>query len=97
MPPSALQPRRCYKLHDVEATFCFVDLAGFSALTEAHGDDAAADLAVRFTGLVTETLAENGRLVKTIGDAVLVVSPSPAPGVQFISAAHPGCARTRSA
>jgi adenylate cyclase len=69
----------------MEATFCFVDLAGFSALTEAHGDDTAADLALRFTGLVTETLAGDGRLVKTIGDAVLVVSPSPLRGIQFIS------------
>lgn len=33
----------------VEATFCFVDLAGFTALTEAHGDDAAADLIARFS------------------------------------------------
>jgi class 3 adenylate cyclase/YHS domain-containing protein len=69
----------------VEATFCFVDLAGFSALTEAHGDEAAADLALRFTGLVTETLAGHGRLVKTIGDAALVVSPSPPPAIRFVS------------
>jgi adenylate cyclase len=69
----------------MEGTFCFVDLAGFSALTEAHGDDAAADLALRFTGMVREALAGDGRLVKTIGDAVLVVSPSPSPAIRFVS------------
>lgn len=69
----------------MEGTFGFVDLAGFSALTEAHGDEAAADLALQFTRLVMEALAGDGRLVKTIGDAVLVVYPTPSQAVQFIS------------
>jgi class 3 adenylate cyclase/YHS domain-containing protein len=68
----------------MEATFCFVDLAGFSALTEAHGDDAAADLVRRFTELVRTAIGTSGRLVKTIGDAAFVVLPSPALGVAFI-------------
>jgi len=68
----------------VEATFCFVDLAGFSALTEAHGDTAAADLAQRFCALVEEALGEDGRLLKSIGDAVLVAAPSPGEAVSFL-------------
>jgi len=61
---------------NVEATFCFVDVAGFSALTEAHGDTAAADLLERFTALANGALGDEGRLVKTIGDAVLVTTVS---------------------
>ena len=32
-----------------EWTFAMVDLAGFTALTEAHGDAEAADLAINFS------------------------------------------------
>jgi class 3 adenylate cyclase/YHS domain-containing protein len=67
----------------VEGTFGFVDLAGFSALTEAHGDQAAADLALRFTRLVEDALAGEGRLVKTVGDAALVVAPHPDAALDF--------------
>jgi adenylate cyclase len=68
----------------MEGTFCFVDLAGFSALTEAHGDTAAADLVQRFCALVEEALREDGRLLKTIGDAVLVAVPEPGRAVSFL-------------
>lgn len=54
-------------------TFLFADLAGFTALTEAHGDEHAADLAEAFAdcvrGLLAKTRAEE---VKTIGDAVMI-------------------------
>ena len=68
----------------VEATFCFVDLEGFTALTEAQGDDDAADVATRFAELTRAALAPGDRLVKTIGDAVLVTSPSAEGGVALI-------------
>ena len=35
----------------IEATFAFVDMAGFTALTEAQGDEDAADLATMFAEL----------------------------------------------
>ena len=35
----------------IEATFAFVDLAGFTALTEAQGDEDAADVATRFADI----------------------------------------------
>jgi adenylate cyclase len=69
----------------MEATFGFVDLAGFTALTEAHGDDVAANLAQRFCALVEATLERDGRLVKSIGDAVLVVAPTPTEAVSFVA------------
>lgn len=54
-------------------TFMFADLAGFTALTEAHGDEAAADLAARFCRLVRDEMEEyDAAEVKTLGDAMLV-------------------------
>lgn len=60
-----------------EWTFALVDLAGFTALTEAHGDELAADLAVEFARMAESRLRPGDRLVKAIGDAVLLASPSP--------------------
>lgn len=54
----------------------FVDLAGFTALTEAHGDDEAADLVERFVAMARDECARGDRVVKSIGDAVLLLSPS---------------------
>lgn len=59
----------------VEATFGFVDLAGFTALTEAHGDEEAAALLDRFEMLTADALGPGDRLVKTIGDAVMLAFP----------------------
>jgi len=70
--------------HRIEATFCFIDLAGFTALTEAHGDEDAADVATRFAELTRSALRPGDRLVKTIGDAVLVTSPKPSTGVLLV-------------
>ena len=67
-----------------EATFCFIDLAGFTALTEAQGDEDAADVATRFADLARSVLGVGDRLVKTIGDAVLITSPAPASAIRFV-------------
>jgi adenylate cyclase len=66
-----------------ERTFLFIDLAGFTALTEAHGDEEAADLAVRFCELVEGEVGPDDRVLKSIGDAVLVVLPDPAAALAF--------------
>jgi adenylate cyclase len=71
-PTSTRTPSR-----SIEATVGFIDLAGFTALTEKHGDFDAADVATRFADLARAALAPGDRLIKTIGDAVLVTSPSP--------------------
>jgi adenylate cyclase len=57
------------------ATFLFADLAGFTALTEAHGDEQAADLVGEFADKVRELVGEKGSVLKTIGDAVMVRFP----------------------
>jgi adenylate cyclase len=60
----------------VDQTFLFADLSGFTALTEVHGDEQAADLATQFfsavRGLLADYLAEE---IKTIGDAVMIRCP----------------------
>jgi adenylate cyclase len=54
-------------------TFLFADLAGFTALTEAHGDEQAADLAAEFFACVRELLPQyGGEEVKTLGDAMML-------------------------
>jgi adenylate cyclase len=68
----------------IEATFCFIDMAGFTALTEAQGDVDAARIATRFAALTRAELAPGDRLVKTLGDAVLVTSPTPASAIALV-------------
>lgn len=68
----------------IKASFGFVDLAGFTALTEVQGDEDAADVATGFAKLVRASLDAGDRLVKTIGDAVLVTSPDPTRAVDLV-------------
>lgn len=60
-----------------DQSFAFVDLAGFTALTDVHGDAAAARLAERFCELARQSLRPQVLLVKSIGDAVMLASPDP--------------------
>ena len=56
-----------------QLTFLFADLAGFTALTEAHGDERAAALATDFCARMRSQAAEFGvEVVKTIGDAAMI-------------------------
>lgn len=55
-------------------TFSFVDLAGFTALTDAHGDEVAADQVERFTALAHAALIGGTTVVSVIGDAVLLAA-----------------------
>lgn len=64
------------------ATFTFADIAGFTALTEAHGDEAAFALVSDFTRAVRAELdSVHGEHVKTIGDALMLRIPDPADGI----------------
>jgi adenylate cyclase len=66
-------------------TFSFIDLAGFTAMTEAMSDDDAADVVARFCEIAREALGNDDRLVKSIGDAVMLVSPTPTAGLQLVT------------
>jgi adenylate cyclase len=66
---------------DADVGVLVADLSGFAALTDALGDEAAADLATRFVRVVRRALPRASRIVKTMGDAVLVVARSAAVAV----------------
>ena len=60
------------------ATFLFADIAGFTALTEAHGDEDAALLVADFCDRVQGRLDDHGGTqIKTIGDALMLRVPDP--------------------
>jgi len=68
----------------VDATFLFADIAGFTALTEAHGDEDAAQTAAGFCDDVRRVLPEyGGEHVKNIGDALMLRIPQPAAAVRL--------------
>jgi adenylate cyclase len=61
---------------------CFLDLTGYTRLTEEHGDEAAADLARSLTHHVYRSASRNGgRPVKWLGDGVMIYFEHPGPGV----------------
>ena len=57
----------------VRVAIAFADLAGYTRLTEELGEVEALEIVERFVARVTETLPESARVVKTIGDEVMVV------------------------
>jgi adenylate cyclase len=52
----------------------FADLAGYTRLTEEAGEEEALDVVERFLDAVQHTLPDDARVVKTIGDEVMVVA-----------------------
>jgi adenylate cyclase len=69
---------------DLPATFVFADIAGFTALTEAHGDEQAVALVDEFSAAVQAELpAVHGEHVKTIGDALMLRVPDPGDAIQM--------------
>ena len=61
---------------------CFLDLSGYTRLTEERGDEAAANLASTLARLVNRTAGElGGRAVKWLGDGVMFVFKDPGQAV----------------
>jgi adenylate cyclase len=57
----------------VKVAIAFADLAGYTRFTEEAGEEEAVSLVERFIDAVTDTLPDDARVVKTIGDEVMVV------------------------
>jgi adenylate cyclase len=69
---------------DAEATFLFADIAGFTALTEAHGDEQAVQLVEEFASAVQAELPRvDGEYVKAVGDALMLRVPDPGDAVRL--------------
>jgi adenylate cyclase len=61
---------------------CFLDISGYTRLTEERGDEAAADLAARLATLVRRSSWEHGgQPVKWLGDGVMFYFPDPSRSV----------------
>jgi adenylate cyclase len=61
---------------------CFLDITGYTRLTQERGDEAAAALAAELARLVQRTSVQyGGRPVKWLGDGVMFHFPNPGPGV----------------
>jgi adenylate cyclase len=57
----------------LRVAIAFADLAGYTRLTEEAGEEQALDVVERFVAGVEVTLPEDARVIKTIGDEVMVV------------------------
>jgi adenylate cyclase len=71
-----------YRRLDRPPAVCFLDITGYTRLTEERGDEAAADLAARLATLVRRSSQEHGGTpVKWLGDGVMFYFREPAAAV----------------
>jgi len=73
------------------ATVAFVDLAGFSAITDVYGDASAIAVLERFEDLVRQALGGVGPPIKWIGDETMLGFPDPATALQVLGRLLPSC------
>jgi len=64
-----------------QRTVMFLDLCRFTSLNDTHGDVMALEVIDRFTEAVHTSLTGRGRVVKTLGDGVLLELVSPAAAI----------------
>jgi adenylate cyclase len=78
----ALEGAGLYRRLERPPAMCFLDITGYTRLTEERGDAAAADLAARLAGLVRRSSLEHGGTpVKWLGDGVMFYFREPAAAV----------------
>ena len=64
-------------LGQLRVAIAFADLVGFVRFTEEEGEQEALDLVESFVASVEESLPSSARVVKNIGDGVMIVGPDP--------------------
>jgi len=79
---SALAKAGVYSRLDRTPAVCFLDVTGYTRLTEERGDAAAADLAAQLGRMVQRTSTlHGGKPVKWLGDGVMLYFRDPGPAV----------------
>jgi adenylate cyclase len=73
------------------ATVAFVDLAGFSAITDVYGDASAISVLRCFEDLVSQALEGLGPPIKWIGDEAMFGFPDPATALKVLGRLIPAC------
>jgi adenylate cyclase len=68
---------RAFREGRLRVAIAFADLAGYTRLTEEHGDEHAVSAVERFVEEVERTLPIDARVLKTLGDEVMVVGAEP--------------------
>jgi adenylate cyclase len=78
----------------LRVAIAFADLAGYARLTVERGDEAAVSTVERFVDAVAQTLPVDARVIKTLGDEVMVIGSDPAAlvawAVDLPAAGEPG-------
>jgi adenylate cyclase len=78
----ALEAAGLYSRLERPPAMCFLDITGYTRLTEERGDEAAAELAARLAGLVRRSSLEHGGTpVKWLGDGVMFYFRAPGDAV----------------
>ena len=73
----------------VHRSFAFVDVSGFTALTELEGDERAVDVLTAFRTLLRDICARRGvRIAKWLGDGVMLVCVTTRPLLETILELH---------
>ena len=68
----------------IERTFCFADLSGFTRYTSEHGPLAAVDRLGEFREVSRDVAAKRGvRVAKWLGDGVMLVGTEPTPTIAW--------------
>ena len=62
----------------LRVAIAFADLAGYARLTVERGDEAAVGAVERFVEAVAQKLPADARVIKTLGDEVMVIGSDPA-------------------
>jgi adenylate cyclase len=79
----------------MRVAIAFADLAGYTRLTEEAGELEAVDVVERFVEAVEGSLPDDARVIKTIGDEVMIVGAEPAALVEWaVDFQHLGAERT---
>jgi adenylate cyclase len=61
----------------MRVAIAFADLAGYTRLTEERGDEQAVAVVERFVDAVQQSLPSDARVIKTLGDEVMVIASDP--------------------